>query len=43
MSELAPRITHNEPLVPLPTDEADLARNVAEDKIVDFVKQVYGR
>lgn len=23
--------------------ESDLARNVAEDKIVDFVKQVYGR
>ena len=30
MSELAPRITHNEPLVPLPTDEADLARKLAD-------------
>ena len=30
MSELVPRITHNEPLVPLPTDEADLARLVRE-------------
>ena len=30
MSELVPRITHNEPLVPLPTDEADLARKLAD-------------
>ena len=30
MPELAPRITHNEPLVPLPTDEADLARKLEE-------------
>ena len=30
MSELLPKIIHDEPLVPLPTDEADLKLKLAD-------------
>lgn len=41
MSELAPRITHDEPLFPLPTDAADLARKLADPEWRLFSGSLY--